>query len=385
MNEIVVNGKYKDSKGNIVISPNKLLNVVVDFQGENNFLLINQNAKNIKNLRIDFKGNNGRVLLGDNNISGTVAVFDKSTIIIGDNIVSDFPVDFCCQQNTKIIIGDECFLGMNTKVYTGDSYSIYDVITNKCHNEAKDVVIGAHVLIDNNVMIHGGALIGHGSIIGSNSTINTKFLNNSLVSGNPAILLKKNITWIKDKNIKKNNINKNLYRDKTDRTANIFLGDGCSHLLNYIENVAFLKTDKEYFDIEKISLVDMELSIVGHAFLRGIECYDFGETYQYFLLLQNDNKKVEIALGKLSDMEISKKVFDGRHISYQKSKFVMKKNKPLDLSQIDKGEYKVFIKMKAKTDDYIFNVADFLDLKNLEINSSDALLSVINDFVILSI
>jgi hypothetical protein len=129
----------------------------------------------------------------------------------------------------------------------------------------------------------------------------------------------------------------------------------------------------------------MELSIVGHAFLRGIECYDFGETYQYFLLLQNDNKKVEIALGKLSDMEISKKVFDGRHISYQKSKFVMKKNKPLDLSQIDKGEYKVFIKMKAKTDDYIFNVADFLDLKNIEINSSDALLSVINDFVILSI
>lgn len=391
MKEVLLNGRYKDECGNIIVAPEGLVNIKVRFYGENNFVFIYEKAKNIKNLTIDFTLSGGRVFLGDNSISGFIRISENSTVLIGDDVTSTSPIMITCAEGCQVIIGDDCMFATGNQIRSDDAHAIYDVVEEKRYNPSKDIVIGAHVWVAYNAVIFGGASIGHGSIVGYNSFVKKVFHNNSLIIGSPAKTSKESIGWTRDNVLwkkcvpdYKDVVNK-IFFDKTRKDSKVYLGDGCSYLLTHINNVETLATETPYFKLDKISLIDGSLSVNGNALLSGVECYNYGEKYKYILLLKGSISDVEIPLGKKSDHEISKNIFDGRHISYRKSKFVMRDNIPFDLSEIEHDEYKLYVKMKVNASEYLFNIADFINEDHLEVDSSQASIFAKDGYLILAV
>lgn len=87
----------------------------------------------------------------------------------------------------------------NIELRTGDSHSIIDLETNKRINFAEDIVIGNYVWIGAHCIILKGVEIGDNCIVGTNSIITKSICQNSLSVGIPAKIVKRNVTWKKER------------------------------------------------------------------------------------------------------------------------------------------------------------------------------------------
>lgn len=371
MDSILVKGSLDVENGNKIIAPENLSNVNVKFYGKNNLVIISSKANKLKNLNIEFPTDNGIVLIGNCNISGSIRVGYHSKVIIGDAVTSTSPIDFTCAEKTQIIIGDDCMFATNNQIRTDDAHAIYDVVNGSRLNQSKDVVLGAHVWVSYNAVIFGGTEINMGSIVGYSSLVKGKFPNNSLIIGSPANVSKKNVSWerpnllwARDEYTDSNKVKNKIYWDKTKLKAPIFLGDGCCHLLSNIYSYPMSDTDKPYFLLDFIKIEDGRLFVKGNALYKGVECYDYNKAYKYTLILKSSESEFKVDLGKMSDPEITKKIFDGRHISYNKSKFTTLKNEGIRLDDIPAGDYEIFINMSVNGKDYSFNLLDYLNVSN---------------------
>jgi acetyltransferase-like isoleucine patch superfamily enzyme len=85
-------------------------------------------------------------------------------------------------------------------VRTGDSHSILEIESGKRINYAADVRIGDHVWVASHVMILKGVNILDDCIIGAGSVV-TRSVDekNVIYAGNPARVVKKNISWSRER------------------------------------------------------------------------------------------------------------------------------------------------------------------------------------------
>ncbi|WP_434640817.1 DapH/DapD/GlmU-related protein [Thermoanaerobacterium thermosaccharolyticum] len=60
-----------------------------------------------------------------------------------------------------------------------------------------DIIIGDHVWIGSNVSILKGVRIENNSIIAANTVVTKDIPQNCLVAGNPAKIVKENISWVR--------------------------------------------------------------------------------------------------------------------------------------------------------------------------------------------
>ena len=97
----------------------------------------------------------------------------------------------------KLTIGDNCLFAAEVDVTTSDMHSIIDVPTQERINYAKDIMIGNRVWIGQRSMVLKGAQIGDGSIIGAQSVVTNTIPSNCVAAGNPAKLVRDNVTWDK--------------------------------------------------------------------------------------------------------------------------------------------------------------------------------------------
>lgn len=68
-------------------------------------------------------------------------------------------------------------------------------------NPSKDVNIGDHVWIGNKTIILKGSEIADDSIVGSGAVVSGKYTdNNVVIAGNPAKIIKRDITWKYERN-----------------------------------------------------------------------------------------------------------------------------------------------------------------------------------------
>jgi acetyltransferase-like isoleucine patch superfamily enzyme len=93
-----------------------------------------------------------------------------------------------------ILFGDNCLLSWENIIMDTDFHHVYQ--DNREFNQPKPIIVGDHVWIGMRCVILKGSIIADGCIIAANSLVSCN-LNSpaSVYGGNPAKLLKQNITW----------------------------------------------------------------------------------------------------------------------------------------------------------------------------------------------
>ncbi len=174
-----ISNKISLDKGNeITINPNtKIKKNKIVVKGKNNKLFIDEGA-NLRGVIIDIRGENCVVHIG------------KNTIIGQDSYIT------VKERGKKVIIGEECMFSRNVKIMGSDGHDILS--QGEKINYAKDIIIEDRVWLADNVTVLKGVRIGEGSVVAINSTVTKKVENKSIVGGNPAKEIKKDISWRKE-------------------------------------------------------------------------------------------------------------------------------------------------------------------------------------------
>ncbi len=179
---------------------------------------INILSKKKKNFKIKILGNNNIVDIGkDCLLSNTKIIIDGSNnkIVIENNVRFWGPckiylygnsilhiksntgvrgVEFNL-NNANIIVGEQCMFGYGILLRNHDSHKVIDLKNNIITNHPKDIILGKHIWIAQNVTILKGSSIGDNSIIGLGSVVTKGCSSGSILAGNPAKVVKENISW----------------------------------------------------------------------------------------------------------------------------------------------------------------------------------------------
>ena len=188
--------EYEKSSRRIKIDDVNGLEIV--FYGDNNKVTFYKNT--------DFRhcefllGNRIEVSIGKTN--GFIKNFGigarkafNSKLIFGNDLTC-VGASFNCRDSSNIIFGNDCMLSYNISIWSSDGHAIYDINSNKVINKSRDIIIGNHVWIGYSVTIFKGVVIGNNNIIGGRSCIRGKFYKeNTVITGNPAIVIKDGVNW----------------------------------------------------------------------------------------------------------------------------------------------------------------------------------------------
>lgn len=153
----------------------------------------------LKNCRIRFEGNNHSLQFGNNIRLENVNFFfekENSNIIIGDHTWIGPQSELSAFDNSNITIGKNCIFAKECMLRTSDSHIIKDSQDNVI-NRPRNIQIGSHVWLGQQTFVLKGANIPDGCIVGARSTVtaSSKTEPNSILVGQPAKTIKKNISW----------------------------------------------------------------------------------------------------------------------------------------------------------------------------------------------
>ena len=139
--------------------------------------------------------NNSTIEFGQRVVFGggvLLLVKPKAFLSIGDNtyITSDTHIE---SVNT-IKIGNDCAISWGVTIIDDDHHTIkYD---SKLKNKTTgSVLIGNKVWIGCNVTILKNTIIGNNCVIAAGSVVKGQFPDNVLIGGNPARIIKENVSW----------------------------------------------------------------------------------------------------------------------------------------------------------------------------------------------
>ncbi len=179
----------------------KIKGLVIHFSGTGHTIKI-EKPYYFKDSSITIDGHNNSVYIGSSKIG-----FNQLEILIAQNGCNKelrFGKDCSCislvifqhENNSKVLIGNNCMFARNTCIQATDSHSIIDCSTNKPINFGKEVVLG------NNVWVAQDVTILKNVHIPDNVVVQTKALvvkdvpeSNCVVGGIPAKIIKSNVRW----------------------------------------------------------------------------------------------------------------------------------------------------------------------------------------------
>ena len=168
-----------------------------DIHGNSNIIEISGGVK-IENPLIIMNGSNNRLLIGKNCRIRERTIFridgDYVTISIGDNTTLQHD-DIMVAQHADIHVGKDCMFSNHIHIRSSDSHPIYNNETGEWINKDNEVNIGDHVWLAANCKILKGVTIDDGAVVGAHSVVTKTVPSNTIVAGNPARIVKSNITW----------------------------------------------------------------------------------------------------------------------------------------------------------------------------------------------
>lgn len=143
------------------------------------------------------------VLIVDENghliVKGDFSMYDGSSIYVAKGATLELGdksfINNCAKIDcyNHIIIGNNCYISDQVSIQDCD---IHKVIENgKEKINSKPIIIEDKVWIGKNTLILKGVKLGSGSIIAAGSVVTKDVESKSMVAGNPARVVKRNITW----------------------------------------------------------------------------------------------------------------------------------------------------------------------------------------------
>lgn len=199
METITNENQVGDLVDNKVIGSFKLTNSKINFVGRNNILVCDN--VNFLNAGLTFQGDNSLVYLrSDLGDSFRLLIYNNSSFYVGKNSLFGAGVNINVNESQNVIIGDDCIIGNQVRIFSSDYCSIFDCETKIRKNFSRSVYIGDHVWLGRFSYISRGVKIGSGAIIGDESFIlpNSKVPSNTLSYGNPSRIVDKDVFFRKD-------------------------------------------------------------------------------------------------------------------------------------------------------------------------------------------
>jgi acetyltransferase-like isoleucine patch superfamily enzyme len=166
-------------------------------KGNSNTIFIKENG-HINKCKIYICSSNSSICIGGNNtISNSLfsILDDFSNITLGNNGYIGGARFFSIGKNNQIIIGNHFLFSDNIELWNGDGHSIIDNMSMNRINIDKPIRIHDNVWIGTGAVILKGVNILENSIIGSKSLVTKDIHANTMVAGNPAKVIKNNISW----------------------------------------------------------------------------------------------------------------------------------------------------------------------------------------------
>ena len=172
-----------------------------DCIGKRNILRIGKNSM-IHGLGIYMRGNDISVEIGENVIIGKHCSIrcegNNIKIVVGNYTTMTRDVHICAQEdNSFILIGEDCMFSNTITIRTSDSHPIYDYDGTRL-NPPGNIKIGKHVWIAPGTTVLKGVEVGDSSIIASKSLVTKDVPESSLAGGVPAKILKSGIYWTRE-------------------------------------------------------------------------------------------------------------------------------------------------------------------------------------------
>lgn len=200
----------------IKIGKSCLNNVVINITGDNSEYNFEDDCCAC-NFQINSKVNNGPIQAANYtilNIGRAVRIDEGLAELGADNTKIDIghatsivkASFYAVERETKIVIGEHSLISWNVEFRTSDWHSVIEKSTGKRLNPPSSLVLSERVWIGSDVRILKGIHIGRESIVGAGSIVTRNIESNCAVGGNPAKVIKRNVTWNHDawvKNIKR--------------------------------------------------------------------------------------------------------------------------------------------------------------------------------------
>lgn len=203
--EIVLNPgseDYHDEYGNHVHCKNCKV-VLKPFVG-NTIINVENSASFDMGCTITIWNSNAEVSVGENCsfASGIkIRLRNDSKFIVGNNTTFGYNGNIAVTPGNEIRIGEDCMFSWNIELCSGDGHTIFDVEKRErtiypIPGTAENTIeIQDHVWVGMRTIILNNTVIGRSSIVGAGATVKGKFPNNCVLAGNPARIVKKNVTW----------------------------------------------------------------------------------------------------------------------------------------------------------------------------------------------
>jgi acetyltransferase-like isoleucine patch superfamily enzyme len=180
-----------------------LKKVEFDILGNNNNILISKNAR-LNNVKFHIRGNGHKIILNENvsfSRGGSIWFEDNNgRLDIGANTTFEDAHIAVTEDDSKVLIGNDCMFAYDIDIRTGDSHSIIDTTTNERTNRAKDIIFGSHIWVAAHCTILKDSKVKSNSIIATRSVVTKRFeKKNVLIGGCPAKMLKNNVDWTRQR------------------------------------------------------------------------------------------------------------------------------------------------------------------------------------------
>ena len=168
-------------KGNII--PFVPKGVQIEIYGDNNKVEIDPSVKRW----------NGRIVIGN---PGTNTPTHNCLVRIGKNSDSNGVWIDLLEDNSAVIIGNNCMLSWNIHIFASDSHTIYDAKTKKLLNWGKEIIIGDNVWVAMDCTVLKNSFIAKNCVVGASAVVAGKFTEeNCVIAGNPAKVVKRGVAW----------------------------------------------------------------------------------------------------------------------------------------------------------------------------------------------
>lgn len=115
--------------------------------------------------------------------------------VLGPGTTTQAGNNFCIQENSYIVTGEDCMLSTNVFMRTSDSHGIYDAESRERINYPAPIVLHDHTWISRACSLNKGTEVGPGVIIAQGSVASGILNANSIYSGSPTRFIKSGVLW----------------------------------------------------------------------------------------------------------------------------------------------------------------------------------------------